>query len=67
MTLPRPRRSVLYRLGVDPGSYEAAARLHPDVLLFEIEDSVPPGDKESARRRVADTLAAGGSGARSAW
>ncbi len=29
-------------------------------MLFEIEDSVPPGDKESARRRVADTLAAGG-------
>ena len=30
------------------------------MLLFEIEDSVPPGDKESARRRVANTLAAGG-------
>jgi citrate lyase subunit beta / citryl-CoA lyase len=60
VTLPRPRRSVLYRIGVDPGSYEAAPRFHPDVLLFEIEDSVPPGDKESARRRVADTLAAGG-------
>ena len=60
MTLPRPRRSVLYRIGVDPGSYEAAPTFNPDVLLFEIEDSVPPGDKESARRRVASTLTTGG-------
>ena len=57
---PRPRRSVLYRIGVDPGSYEAAPTLHPDVLLFEIEDSVPPGDKAEARRRVAMVLSAGG-------
>ena len=57
---PRPRRSALYRLGVDPGAYEAARRFHPDVLLFEIEDSVPPADKAEARRRVAGTLAAGG-------
>jgi citrate lyase subunit beta/citryl-CoA lyase len=57
---PRPRRSVLYRLGVDPGAYEAAPAFHPDVLLFEIEDSVPPGDKAAARERVAGTLAAGG-------
>jgi citrate lyase subunit beta / citryl-CoA lyase len=55
--LSRPRRSVLYRLGVDPGAYESAPRFHPDVLLFEIEDSVPPGDKDAARRRVCATLA----------
>ena len=58
--LPTPRRSVLYRLGVDAGAYEAAASLHPDVLLFEIEDSVPPGDKDQARKRVVDVLNAGG-------
>ena len=58
--LPTPRRSVLYRLGVDAGAYEAAASLHPDVLLFEIEDSVPPGDKDRARERVVAVLAAGG-------
>ena len=45
---------MLYRIGVDPGSYEAAPSFHPDVLLFEIEDSVPPGDKASARARVDD-------------
>jgi citrate lyase subunit beta/citryl-CoA lyase len=58
--MPRPRRSVLYRLGVDPGAYEAAPAFHPDVLLFEIEDSVPPGDKAAAQARVARTVAAGG-------
>lgn len=57
---PRPRRSVLYRLGVEAQSYESANNLHPDVLLFEIEDSVPPGDKDSARARVVATLRAGG-------
>lgn len=59
-TVPIPRRSVLYRLGVDPGAYEQAACFHPDVLLFEIEDSVPPGDKADARRRVVAALRAGG-------
>jgi citrate lyase subunit beta/citryl-CoA lyase len=59
-TDPIPRRSVLYRLGVDPGAYEKAAELHPDVLLFEIEDSVPPGEKEDARNRVAAALRGGG-------
>ena len=58
--LPTPRRSVLYRLGVDAGADEAAASLHPDLLLFEIEDSVPPGDKDQARKRVVDVLNAGG-------
>ena len=51
---------MLYRIGVEPGAYEAAPTLHPDVLLFEIEDSVPPGDKAAARERVARTLAKGG-------
>ena len=59
-TGPIPRRSVLYRLGVDPGAYERAADFHPDVLLFEIEDSVPPGEKSDARRRVVTALQAGG-------
>lgn len=58
--LPTPRRSVLYRLGVDAGAYEGAASHHPDVLLFEIEDSVAPGDKDRARQRVIDTLNKGG-------
>src|SRR5262245_21710801 len=58
--VPRLRRSVPYRIGVDPGSYEAAPQFRPDVLLFEIEDSVPPGQKAAARERVVATLARGG-------
>ena len=59
-SVPRLRRSVLYRLGVGGATYESAPTVHPDVLLFEIEDSVPPGDKAEARQRVAAVLAAGG-------
>ena len=58
--MPKLRRSALYRLGVDPGAYETAATFHPDVLVFEIEDSVPPGDKAAARARVVKVLQAGG-------
>ena len=61
--LPTPRRSVLYRLGVDAGAYESAASHHPDVLLFEIEDSVPPGDKETAQTGALTGADAGGGAA----
>ncbi len=61
-TAPKLRRSVLYRLGIDPECCAAVARLHADALLFEIEDSVPPGDKAQARQRVVATLTAGGFG-----
>jgi len=54
------RRSVLYRLGIDPEGCANAAGFHADALLFEIEDSVPPGDKQQARQRVAAVLNAGG-------
>jgi len=49
---------VLYRLGVgqEPDAYELAPQLPADVLLFEIEDSVPPADKVTARGRVVDVL-----------
>ncbi len=60
VTAPALRRSVLYRLGIDPEGCAAAARFHADALLFEIEDSVPPGDKAQARARVVATLTAGG-------
>jgi citrate lyase subunit beta/citryl-CoA lyase len=61
IAVPRLRRSVLYRLGIGAeAAYETAPRFRPDVLLFEIEDSVPPGDKRRARERVVATLAQGG-------
>ena len=60
MAPARPRRSVLYRLGDDPASYAAARAQGVDVLLFDLEDSVAPADKASARTRLAAALAAGG-------
>jgi len=55
-----PRRSVLYRLGVDPLSYASARDQRVDVLLFDLEDSVAPADKDAARARLIAALAAGG-------
>lgn len=60
MHASRPRRSVLYRLGDDPGSYADAHAQPVDVLLFDLEDSVAPVDKAAARARLAAALAAGG-------
>jgi citrate lyase subunit beta/citryl-CoA lyase len=56
----RARRSVLYRLGSDAGSYAAARSLAVDVLLFDLEDSVSPADKAAARARLVAALDAGG-------
>lgn len=59
MTTVRPRRSVLYRLGDDPRSYETARGFEVDGLLFDLEDSVAPADKATARKRLGAALAAG--------
>ena len=37
MSMARPRRSVIYRLGDDPNSYATAKDLQVDVLLFDIK------------------------------
>ena len=60
MTAARARRSVLYRLGTDPSSYDGARSLAVDVLLFDLEDSVSPADKDAARARLAAAIAQGG-------
>lgn len=59
MSAGRPRRSVVYRLGDAPRSYETAHELAVDVLLFDLEDSVAPADKSAARTRLAKALSAG--------
>lgn len=59
MTIKRPRRSVIYRLGDDPTSYATAKDLAVDVLLFDLEDSVSPADKDAARKRMGAAFAAG--------
>jgi citrate lyase subunit beta/citryl-CoA lyase len=60
MSAARARRSVLYRLGTDPSSYAAARSLAVDVLLFDLEDSVSPADKDAARARLAAAISQGG-------
>ena len=56
----RARRSVLYRLGTDPGSYAGARDIAVDVLLFDLEDSVSPADKATARDRLVTAITRGG-------
>src|SRR5258708_169624 len=63
MTL-RPRRSVLYMPGSNARALEKAKTLPADGVILDLEDSVPPDAKQSARRQVADTVKAGGFGAR---
>ena len=55
----RPRRSVLYMPGTNERALEKAKTLPVDALILDLEDSVGPDHKETARRnawRVARTL-----------
>jgi len=63
MTL-RPRRSALYMPGSNPRALEKAKTLAADVLILDLEDSVAPDAKETARAQVAQTVHAGGFGQR---
>ena len=63
MTL-RPRRSALYMPGSNPRALEKAKTLAADVLILDLEDSVAPDAKETARAQVAETVRAGGFGQR---
>ena len=56
----RPRRSVLFLPGSNPRALEKARALPVDGLIFDLEDAVAPGAKESARAAVAAALSAGG-------
>jgi len=63
MTL-RPRRSALYMPGSNPRALEKAKRLAADVLILDLEDSVAPEAKQTARAQVVQTVRAGGFGDR---
>jgi citrate lyase subunit beta / citryl-CoA lyase len=63
MTL-RPRRSALYMPGSNPRALAKAKTLAADVLILDLEDSVAPEAKETARAQVAQTVRAGGFGQR---
>jgi citrate lyase subunit beta / citryl-CoA lyase len=60
MSVQRPRRSMVYRLGTDAASYGDGRSVAADALLFDLEDSVAPVEKPTARTRLLDALAAGG-------
>jgi citrate lyase subunit beta/citryl-CoA lyase len=60
----RPRRSVLYMPGSNARALEKAKTLPADALILDLEDAVAPDAKESARRQVAEAVAAGGYGRR---
>jgi citrate lyase subunit beta/citryl-CoA lyase len=50
--------------GSNARALEKAKTLHADSLIFDLEDSVAPDAKESARQQVTDAVKAGGFGSR---
>jgi citrate lyase subunit beta/citryl-CoA lyase len=60
----RPRRSVLYMPGSNVRALEKAKTLPVDGVIVDLEDSVAPESKETARKQAADAVKAGGFGGR---
>jgi citrate lyase subunit beta/citryl-CoA lyase len=60
----RPRRSVLYMPGSNARALEKAKTLPADAIVFDLEDSVAPGQKEMARSQIRAALENGGYGGR---
>ena len=52
----RPLRTWLFVPGNRPNMIEKALDLPADVLIFDLEDSVPASEKEAARDQVAELL-----------
>ena len=52
----RLNRSQLFILPTDPSSIDAAAKSDADVVFFELEDAIPPGQKAQARTNVLEAL-----------
>ena len=62
--MTKPRRSVLYMPGSNARALEKVKTLSADGVILDLEDSVAPEAKETARRQVTDAAKAGGFGAR---
>ena len=60
----RPRRSVLYMPGSNARALEKAKTLAADGVILDLEDSVAPDAKDTARRQVVEAVKAGGFGTR---
>ncbi len=52
----RPRRSLLYVPGTNDRALEKARNLNIDGIIFDLEDAVAPGAKETARAQVLEAL-----------
>jgi citrate lyase beta subunit len=55
---------MLYLPGSKPRALEKARGLAADALILDLEDAVPPAEKDAARDIVAEALTTGGYGAR---
>jgi citrate lyase subunit beta/citryl-CoA lyase len=64
MTTIRPRRSALYMPGSNARALEKAKTLPADALILDLEDSVVPDQKATARDQVCAAVAGGGYGGR---
>ncbi|HEY0332033.1 MAG TPA: CoA ester lyase [Rhodopseudomonas sp.] len=60
----RPRRSLLFMPGSNARALEKARLLHADGLILDIEDSVAPDAKATARAQIAKAVADKGFGKR---
>jgi citrate lyase subunit beta/citryl-CoA lyase len=60
----RPRRSLLFMPGSNARALEKARSLPADGIILDLEDSVAPDAKATARDMIAQTLATGGFGNR---
>jgi len=60
----RPRRSVLYMPGSNARAIEKARTLPVDAVILDLEDSVAPDAKVTARQQVVEAVRAGGFGYR---
>lgn len=60
----RARRSVLYMPGSNARALEKAKSIAADALILDLEDSVAPEAKATARQQVTAAVAAGGYGRR---
>jgi citrate lyase subunit beta/citryl-CoA lyase len=60
----RPRRSVLYMPGSNTRAIEKARTLPVDAIILDLEDSIAPEGKTTARKQVSDAVIAGAFGSR---
>jgi citrate lyase subunit beta / citryl-CoA lyase len=65
--MTHPRRSLLFMPGSNSRALEKARVLAADTVILDLEDSVAPDAKPSARDQIAKAIAAGGFGKREIW